>query len=196
MKPSGSQLALWAVLAAPAVATVARQATGAISYGEAIHESGEWAVRLLIAVLAVTPLRAAFPRAGWMRWVARRRRDLGVATFGYALLHLAVYVFLDRALLLSGVLEDVVKRPFITVGFAAVLLMLPLALTSRRDSVRRMGFAAWSRLHYLVYPAVLLAGVHFYWAQKKDVSEPVRYALVLAALLAVRLLWRARRARG
>jgi len=180
VKPSGSQLALWAVLAAPAVATVARQATGAISYGEAIHESGEWAVRLLIAVLAVTPLRAAFPRAGWMRWVARRRRDLGVATFGYALLHLAVY--LHRKAEAPGLVLREAADPGMAVGWIAFMLFAVLAATSNDASVRLLK-RAWKALHRWVYPAAALTVGH--WVLTAfDPLEGWIYGGVLAALAA------------
>lgn len=162
---------------------------GANPIERVLHQTGLLALILLVASLACTPLRLL---TGW-KWPARIRKLLGLLAFAYALLHFLVYAVLDRNLRLAGVLEDVVKRPFITVGFAALLILVPLALTSSRASVRRMGFRAWDRLHRLVYLAAILAAVHFYWGVKQDVTEPLRYGLVLAVLLAARLLWTLRR---
>ena len=134
--------------------------------------------------LACTPLRLVL---GWT-WPARIRRELGLLAFGYAALHLLLYT-LDQGGL-GGLAADVLERPFITVGLAALLLLTPLALTSGRQAVRRLGFQRWQRLHYLVYPATLLGALHFYWGVKGDKAEPLLYAGALAALLGWRL-WRA-----
>ena len=136
----------------------------------------------LAASLACTPLRTL---TGWT-WPARARRTLGLLAFLYAALHVTCYAALDQGFDFGAMAQDVSKRPFIFVGFAAFVLLVPLALTSTRRSVRRLGYVAWSRLHTLVYPAALLAGLHFIWRVKKDLREPLFYAGVLVALLLVR----------
>jgi sulfoxide reductase heme-binding subunit YedZ len=145
------------------------------------------ALVLLIASLACTPLRTML---GWT-WPIRIRRLLGLLAFTYAALHVAVYAGLDQGLDLRAVLADVVKRKFIFVGFAAFVLMIPLAWTSTKGAVRRLGYVKWKRLHLLVYPAALCAVVHFVWRVKKDLREPLAYAAILGALLLVRLVARA-----
>jgi methionine sulfoxide reductase heme-binding subunit len=188
VKPSPSQAVLWALLAVPAVLIVARQATGAISYGEAIHLSGEWAVRLLVAVLAVSGLRLAFPRAGWTRWLVRRRRDLGVATFGYALLHLAVYLARKAEMPVLIVREAV--DPGMALGWIAFAGFALLAATSNDASVRRLG-PRWKPLHRLVYAAAALTIGH--WAL--TAFDPLAgwiYGGVLLAVVAVRPVLRRR----
>lgn len=162
-------------------------ALGANPIAEALNELGLMALVLLIASLACTPLRAMF---GWT-WPIRIRRLLGLLAFAYATLHVAVYAGLDQGLDVRAVLADVFKRRFIFVGFAAFVMMIPLAWTSTKGAVRRMGYVRWKRLHLLVYPAALCAVVHFVWRVKKDLSEPLAYAAILAALLLVRVIARA-----
>jgi sulfoxide reductase heme-binding subunit YedZ len=129
-------------------------------------------------------------------WPARVRRELGLFAFFYASLHFLVYVFLDQVVDGAAIIEDIAKRPFITVGFTALVLMVPLALTSRASSVRRLGFRRWQRLHQLTYVAGLLAVIHFIWRVKIDVSQPVTYAVALGVLLAIRIaFWVNRRMR-
>ena len=137
---------------------------------------------LLIASLALTPLRTVF---GWT-WPIRVRRTVGLLAFFYATVHVSVYAGLDQAFDWRAIAADVSKRPFIFVGFAAFTLLIPLAVTSTNAAVRRMGHVKWSRLHALVYPAALLAVIHFVWRVKKDVREPMTYGLILAGLLLVR----------
>ena len=146
------------------------------------NELGLSALIFLLAALACTPARRAFR---WT-WPARIRRELGLFAFFYALLHFLVYVFLDQVVDFGAIVEDIAKRPFISVGFVAFVLMLPLALTSRRADIRRLGFRRWQRLHQLVYVAGALAAVHFIWRVKIDVSQPLTYAAVLGVLLVVR----------
>jgi sulfoxide reductase heme-binding subunit YedZ len=157
------------------------------------HRTGDWALRLLLACLAMTPLRRLLDRP----WPIRFRRLLGLHAFFYASLHLSVYVLLDLAGDWAHLLEDIAKRPYITVGLSAWLLLLPLALTSTRGWMRRLG-RRWGQLHRAVYVAAALGVVHFYWGVKADVREPLLYAGVLAVLFAIRGVawWRGRSARG
>jgi sulfoxide reductase heme-binding subunit YedZ len=146
-------------------------------------ETGIWALRFLLASLAITPLRRIF---GWNRLV-QYRRMLGLYAFFYATLHLATYVVLDRYFDWAGVVEDVAKRPFITLGMLAFALMIPLALTSTKGWIRRLG-RTWQTLHRLVYFAALAACLHFIWKVKVVIGEPVYYAAILGMLLVVRVV--------
>ena len=177
---------------APLLSILLRARSGALGanpIAEALNELGLMALVLLIASLACTPLRTL---VGWT-WPIRVRRLLGLLAFAYATLHVAVYAGLDQGLDLRAVLADVFKRRFIFVGFAAFVMMAPLAWTSTKGAVRRMGYVRWKRLHLLVYPAALCAVVHFVWRVKKDLSEPLAYAAILAALLLVRVVARGSR---
>lgn len=166
---------------------------GANPIAEALNQLGLMALVLLLASLACTPLKRVF---GWT-WPIRARRLLGLLAFAYAALHVSVYAGLDQGLDWRAVLADVFKRRFIFVGFAAFVLMIPLAVTSTGAAVRRMGYVKWKRLHLLVYPAALCAVIHFVWRVKKDLSEPLVYAAILGALLLVRVFaaWHDRGAR-
>jgi len=177
---------------APAAAILVRARSGQLGanpIAEALNELGLMALVLLIASLACTPLRALL---GWT-WPIRIRRLLGLLAFSYACLHVSVYACLDQGLDWRAILADVVKRKFIFVGFAAFVLMVPLALTSTNASVRRLGYVMWRRIHTLVYPAALCAIVHFTWRVKKDLREPLVYAAILGTLLLVRVAVAARR---
>ena len=147
-----------------------------------LRELGWWAVTLLVAGLAVTPLRHWLQQAPLLRL----RRPLGLWGFTYAVLHLAVYLLLDRQLAWAEILKDVSQRPYIMVGFAAVLLLLPLAATSTARAMRKLG-RRWQKLHRLAYVAAALGVLHFLLQVKKDLTEPLIHALVLGALLAWRL---------
>jgi methionine sulfoxide reductase heme-binding subunit len=149
--------------------------------------TGYWALVLLLATLAVTPLRRL---TGFNR-LARFRRLLGLFAFFYATLHFLTYISLDRFFDFRDIGDDILKRPYITVGFAAFLSLVPLAVTSTQGWIRRLG-RNWARTHRLVYAAAALAVLHFYWKKsaKADVSEPIIFALILAGLLLVRLLHR------
>jgi sulfoxide reductase heme-binding subunit YedZ len=149
------------------------------------HASGDWALRLLLMALAITPLRKL---TGW-NVLARFRRLVGLYAFFYASLHLAVYLVLDLGGYWTQIIEDIAKRPFNTVGFAAWLILLALAATSTQAAMRRLKHA-WVRLHRLVYAAGLLAVLHFWWLVKADLREPAIYAAILAVLLGFRLPWR------
>lgn len=156
---------------------------GANPVAEVENVLGLAALVLLMASLACTPARRLF---GWT-WPARIRRLLGLFAFFYVSLHFLVYLLVDQSLDAGRIVEDIVKRPFITVGFAALVLLLPLALTSTTASIRRLGYRRWTLLHQLAYVAGVLAVIHFFWRVKIDVSQPLVYAGVLSALLLVRL---------
>ena len=154
-------------------------------------ETGRWALRFLLLSLAVTPVRRL---TGWNP-VIQFRRMLGLFAFFYALCHFAAYWSFDLGFAFAAMLGDVGKRPFIALGFAAFLLLLPLALTSTKGWIRRMG-KRWALLHRLVYVAAVLAVIHFALKVKVFTGDPVIYTAVLAALLGFRVLWwlRSRRA--
>ena len=151
-------------------------------------ETGIWALRFLLATLAITPLRRL---TGWHP-IIQYRRMLGLLAFFYACLHLTTYVVLDRYFDLSGVWEDIVKRPFITAGMTAFVLMIPLAITSTKGWIRRLG-RRWQLLHRLVYFSAAAACLHFIWKVKVAVGEPVYYAAILGVLLVVRMIYYVRR---
>lgn len=147
------------------------------------HESGLWGLYFLLLSLLITPLR----RLGLPGWLLKLRRLLGLFAFFYASLHLVIYLWLDQFFNLASIFEDILKRPYITLGFSAWLLLLPLAVTSNRASIRRLG-RYWQKLHRLVYPAALLVMFHFIWLVKADYSEPLAYLAILLVLLALRLV--------
>lgn len=153
---------------------------------------GDWALRLLLITLAVTPLRRA---TGWA-WLLRLRRMLGLFAFFYACLHLVAYLWLDQFFDWVDIGRDILKRPFITVGMATFLLLVPLAATSTNAMIRRLGGERWQRLHRLIYPAALLAVLHFTWMVKVDITEPALYGALVAILLGLRAWWRFDDARG
>lgn len=150
------------------------------------HELGEWGLRFLIASLAVTPLMRVGLR------LIRFRRALGLLGFWYVLAHFAVWVGLDMGLMWSQIAGDLVKRPYIMVGFGALLLLLPLALTSSDRAVRRLGGQAWRNLHRLAYPAILAGAVHFVMIGKVWTADSLIYLGLTLALLALRLVPRRR----
>ncbi len=155
------------------------------------HITGEWALRLMLATLAATPLRKI---AGWQS-IAMQRRTLGLFAFAYATAHFLTWSVLDNGLDLASIIEDIAERPFVTVGFAAFVLLIPLALTSTRASIKRLG-KRWITLHQLVYVAATLGVVHFFWLVKKDLRPPLVYAAVLAVLLGARVWWRYSKSRS
>ena len=157
---------------------------GANPIAEALNLLGLSALIFLTASLACTPLKTIL---GWT-WPIRVRRMLGLFAFFYALLHVFVYMGLDQGLAWQAIWADVTKRKFIFVGFAAFVMLVPLAATSTQTAVRTLGFVTWKRLHRLAYLAGGLATIHFIWRVKKDISEPVAYASILAVLLGVRVV--------
>jgi sulfoxide reductase heme-binding subunit YedZ len=146
------------------------------------HGTGDWALRFLLLTLAMTPLRRLLHRS----WPLRMRRMLGLYAFFYASLHFLIWLVLDQELSWHNILGDIAKRPYITVGFTAWLLLVPLAATSTRWAMRRLG-RRWTRLHRLVYPIAVLAVVHYLWLVKADLFEPLLYGAILAVLLLARL---------
>ncbi len=151
-----------------------------------LHTCGRWALNFLLITLCVTPLRDVTHTVFWLRF----RRMLGLFAFFYAFLHLIVYVVFDRAGKLGELWQDIVKRPFITIGVLALVLLLPLVFTSTAKMQRRLG-RRWTRLHSLIYVVAVLGVWHFWWGVKKDIHEPLLYACGLALLLAYRL-WKHR----
>ncbi|MBX3711190.1 MAG: protein-methionine-sulfoxide reductase heme-binding subunit MsrQ [Lysobacter sp.] len=166
-------------------------ALGADPVAEIEHRLGIWALRFLLIALAVTPLRQLSGQPVLIRF----RRMLGLYAFAYASLHLAAYLVLDLRGYWLQIFEEIVKRPYITVGFAAWLLLVPLAVTSTTGWIRRLG-KRWAVLHKLVYAIAVLAVLHFWWLVKSDIREPALYAGILAVLLGWRLWWRWRKAPG
>ena len=156
---------------------------GADPVAQLEHRSGDWALRLLLATLAITPLRRLSGRAELVRF----RRMLGLFAFFYACVHLTIYLAIDLGGYWSQLLGEIAKRPYMTVGFSAWLLLVPLAVTSTRWMMRRLG-RHWQRLHRLVYVAALLAVLHFLWLVKADVREPLAYLTIFAALMLGRVV--------
>lgn len=154
------------------------------------HGTGLWSLRLLLATLTVTPLRRW---TGWI-WLVRLRRTLALYAFFYACLHVAVYLVFDQFFDWSEIAKDIVKRPHLTAGFAAFVLMIPLVVTSTNAMMKRLGGRRWQLLHRLTYPIAALVVLHFFWLVKRDVSEPTLYALILSVLLCARLIHRPRKA--
>jgi len=150
---------------------------------------GDWALRLLLASLAMTPLRLLFG----LSWPLTLRRLLGLFAFAYVVLHFAVWIVLDHFFDWHTMGDDIAKRPWITVGVAALLLLCPLAVTSTTGMIKRMGGVAWRRLHRLAYVAAVLGALHYIWLAKKVLMAPKVYAGVLVLLLAIRAVDAARR---
>jgi sulfoxide reductase heme-binding subunit YedZ len=159
---------------------------GANPIDELQDRLGEWGLRLLLATLCVTPLAVSL-RKPWLMGV---RRMLGLFAFTYLVLHFLTWLVLDQGIDLAAIAADIAKRPYITIGFTAFVLLVPLAVTSTAGWMRRLG-RRWHQLHRLVYPAAILGCTHFWWQVKADWREPAAYAAVLLVLLG----WRVRRAR-
>jgi sulfoxide reductase heme-binding subunit YedZ len=156
---------------------------------EGEHFLGEWTLRFLVLTLTVTPLRQIF---GW-NWLARHRRTFGLFAFSYGLLHWLVYILLDIQLDVDELVTDVIKRPYILVGSLGLLLMLPLAITSTRKMIVRLGGKRWNRLHKLVYLSAVLGVIHFWMSVKADIGDPLIFAVIFAILFAYRIWkWRER----
>lgn len=148
--------------------------------------SGTWTLRFLLITLAVTPLR----KLSGLNWLLRLRRMLGLFAFAYASMHFTTYIWLDQFFDWQAIPADILKRPFITVGFAAFVLLIPLAITSNNYLIRRMGGRRWQALHRSVYAIGILGVVHYWWLVKADISMPLLYASILAVLLGMRAWWR------
>ena len=178
---------MFAAASAPAAALVYRFYTNDLTANPGDYltdQTGSWALALLVASLAVTPLRRL------TRWndLIRLRRMLGLFAFFYATLHMLTWVVFFHYFDTAFMIEDVIERPFITIGMATFLILFALALTSNRFAIRRLG-RRWQTLHRLVYVAAIFAVIHFWWLVKADVTEPQRWALAVAALLGFRVWW-------
>jgi sulfoxide reductase heme-binding subunit YedZ len=143
---------------------------------------GTWTLNFLLITLAVTPLRHL---TGW-HWLIRLRRLLGLYAFFYALLHFLTYLWLDQFFDWTSIVKDIAKRPFITAGFTAFVLLIPLAATSSAAMVRRLGGRRWTQLHRSVYAIAIIGVAHYWWLVKKDITLPLLYAVMLGALLGFR----------
>lgn len=180
-----AKVALFLVALLPAAALVWATFFGDLGpdpVAHIVHETGAWTLRFLLITLAVTPLRKL---SGW-NVLIRFRRMLGLFAFFYASMHFAGYLLLDLGAFWSQLLTDIVKRPYITVGFTAWVLLVPLAVTSTNAMMRRLG-KRWQTLHRLSYFIAALGVLHFFWLVKADKTEPLIYAGILAALLLARL---------
>ena len=147
------------------------------------HTTGDWTLILVLTTLSITPLRQ-LTRQYWLIGV---RRMVGLFAFFYGTLHFLTYIWLDKFFDVHEMLKDIAKRPFITVGFSAFVLMIPLALTSTAGSIRRLGGRNWQRLHRLIYLTGILGVVHYLWLVKADKRKPLEYGIVLAVLLLYRV---------
>src|SRR5215475_3082420 len=149
------------------------------------HYTGDWTIRFLVFTLAVTPLRKLLGLPDLIRF----RRMIGLFAFFYGCLHFTTYIWLDKFFDLNEMPHDVAKRPFITAGFTAFVLMLPLALTSTTGWIRRLGGKRWQRLHQLIYISAIAGVVHYYWLVKSAVQRPLFYGGLVALALILRVLW-------
>lgn len=192
--PSGAQIALikavvFLICLLPALNLALgwyEDALGANPIETITRASGEWTLRFLLITLAVTPLR----RYTGMHWLLRLRRMLGLFAFAYGAAHLTTYLWLDQFFDWQAIANDILERPFITVGFAAFVLLIPLAATSNNFAIRKLGGRRWQSLHRSSYAIAILGVVHFWWLVKADLLEPLVYALILAVLLGLRAWWR------
>src|SRR5499427_9038442 len=146
------------------------------------HSTGDWTLILILTTLAITPLR----RITKQYWMIGVRREIGLFAFFYGTLHFTTYIWLDKFFDWHEMIKDIVKRPFITVGFTAFLLLIPLAITSTRGWIRRLG-KNWQRLHRLIYVAAIAGVIHYIWLVKADLRKPLQYAFVLGVLLLYRI---------
>ena len=157
-------------------------ALGANPVERLTHETGQWTLRLLLVTLALSPLRQWTGQAAWIRF----RRAVGLYSYFYCCCHFAIWFVADHSFNLADMFEDVIKRPYIALGFSAFLLLLPLAVTSNQAMIRRLG-RRWKDLHQLVYAILLLAILHFLWLVKSDYLEPSIYAIIAVILLLHRI---------
>jgi sulfoxide reductase heme-binding subunit YedZ len=162
----------------------ARADLGANPIEAITHSTGDWTLIFLLVTLAITPLR----KLSGLHWLIRLRRMLGLFAFFYGCLHFLTYIWLDQAFDVHSMAKDVYKRPFITMGFTAFVLLVPLAITSTRKMIQRLGGRRWQWLHRLIYVSAAAAVVHFTWAMKKDIHRPIEYGIVLGVLLSYRIV--------
>lgn len=179
---------VWSAALTPIVLLFLRAfGAGGLSLGanpveELLNVCGKTGLNLLMITLAVTPIR----RITGLTWLVQLRRLLGLFAFFYLVMHFLVYTLLDLGLAWSTLFVDIAERPYITVGFTALLLLVPLAITSTRGWQRRLG-RRWGKLHKLIYPIAILAVVHYWWQVKLDAADPMFYAAILAVLLGYRV---------
>jgi methionine sulfoxide reductase heme-binding subunit len=147
------------------------------------HRTGDWTLRFLVITLAITPLRKILHLPQLIRF----RRMMGLFAFFYVCLHFTTWIWLDKSFVWSEMWKDVLKRPFITVGFAGLVLLIPLAITSTAGWIRRLGGKRWQVLHRLIYLIAILGVIHYYWLVKSDVRKPLFYGFLVAILLGWRL---------
>lgn len=186
---NGLKFALFAVCLSPAallMRDLQLDQLGANPIEALTRASGEWTLRFLLITLAITPLR----KYSGLHWILRFRRMLGLFAFAYGVMHLTTYIWLDQFFDWPAIVRDIYKRPFITVGFAALVLMAPLAFTSNSLAIRQLGGRRWQTLHRAIYPISLLGCLHFWWLVKKDITAPLIYTLITVALLGLRAWWR------
>jgi len=157
-------------------------ALGANPIEKITHRTGDWSLRFLLITLSVTPLRKIF---GWKQLI-RLRRMFGLFAFFYVCVHFSVWIVFDHFFDLDEISKDIVKRPYVTVGFTAFILLIPLAITSTNKMMKRLG-ARWKQLHQLVYVIAVLGILHYLWLVKADVLQPVIHAIILLTLLSVRV---------
>jgi sulfoxide reductase heme-binding subunit YedZ len=148
------------------------------------HSTGDWTIRFLLVTLAITPLRKLTNQL----WLIRYRRLFGLFAFFYATLHFLTYIWLDKFFAVHEMLADVAKRRFITVGFTGFVLLIPLALTSTKGWIRRLGGKRWQALHRLIYLRAIAGVIHYWWLVKADISKPAQYAFILSLLLGYRIV--------
>jgi sulfoxide reductase heme-binding subunit YedZ len=149
------------------------------------HRTGYWTLTFLLITLTITPLRRL---TGWS-WLVRLRRMLGLFAFFYACLHFLTYLVLDQFFDWANISKDIIKRPYITVGFAAFVLLIPLAITSTKRMTKLLGGKRWLQLHRLIYLIAIGGVIHFWWLVKKDITEPLNFSILLAVLLVIRLIY-------
>jgi sulfoxide reductase heme-binding subunit YedZ len=147
------------------------------------HATGDWILRFLLITLAITPIR----KLTGQLWLIRYRRMFGLFAFFYATLHFLTYIWLDKFFDLHEMLHDIAKRKFITVGFTGFVLLIPLALTSTKGWIRRLGGKRWQALHRLIYFSAIAGVIHYWWLVKADIREPLKYGAILAVLLGYRI---------
>lgn len=162
----------------------AMDSLGANPIEKVLRQTGYWTLTFLTLTMALTPVRQ------WtgIIWLGRFRRMLGLYAFFYSLLHLGTYVVLDQFFDWMGILKDIAKRPYITVGFTALVLMIPLAVTSTDGMLRRLGGERWRKLHRLIYLITLGGVIHFWWLVKKDITEPFIFASIYLTSMLLRLV--------
>lgn len=162
---------------------------GANPIEKLLRQTGYWTLSFLTVTMLLSPIRQ------WtgVIWIGRFRRMLGLFAFFYGMLHLTVYVGLDQFFDWKGILKDILKRPYITIGLTAFVLMIPLAVTSTDRMLRRLGGERWRKLHRLIYLITLLGVIHFWWLVKKDITEPLLFALIYSFSMVLRYLFNRKR---